>query len=96
MSESDKVTALFDDQAGFSGALKIEPTPDPLNQQVMLLARWRKLLAVRWLCFIALLAANAVWVYTVIEPTPWRFAVACAFSVLVLIPTFVLYHWRAD
>lgn len=71
------------------------PTDD-LTRQVMLLARWRKLLAVRWLCFIALLAANGIWLYAVIEPTPWRFGVACAFSILVLVPTYFLYEKRAD
>lgn len=77
-------------------AVSMPDAPPDLTHQIMVLQRWRKLLAVRWLAFIALLAANAVWIYTVIDPTPWRFGVACAFSILVLVPTFVLYDKRAD
>lgn len=73
-----------------------EPPRDPLADSIRIIQRWRKILAVRWLALIALLGAVSIWVYATIDPTPWRFGVACGFAVLVLCPTFWLYHARSD
>lgn len=74
----------------------VEPPVDPLAQQIQIIQRWRRILSVRWLTFIALVGSLAIWGYATIEPTPWRFGVACAFSVLVVMPTFLLYYKRSE
>lgn len=77
--------------------LVVSPQPtDDLTKQVMLLARWRKILAVRALAFLALAGALAIWIYATIDPTPWRFGVSIGYSVTVLVPTFWLYFSRSD
>lgn len=97
MSDTDKVTSLFDDKSGFQSILKIEPAPDDhLTKQIVTLQRWRKILACRWLAFIALIGALSIWSYATIDPTPWRFGVSVGYSALVLIPTFGLYFFRSD
>lgn len=75
------------------------PSPEPatdLHKQIMLIQRWRRILAVRWLALLALLGAVGMWGYTISDPTPWRLGTACGYAVLVLIPSFVLYFRRSD
>ena len=89
----DTVVQFSDDPVTLPPA--VDATPD-LTASIKLVQRWRKILAVRWLALIALLGAVAIWTYATIDPTPWRFGVACGFAALVLCPTFWLYHARSD
>ncbi len=72
------------------------PVETDLTASIKLIQRWRKVLSLRWLMFIALLGAVAVWGLTVADPTPWRFIACCGYSVGVLIPSFFLYDRRAE
>jgi hypothetical protein len=62
----------------------------------MLLQKWRRIMALRWLLLISLLGGLGVWGYAAVDPTPWRFGVACGYSLLCMVPTFVLYFKRSD
>jgi len=90
MTDQAGVTQLFE-QTTAQPADSADLTP-----QIMLIQRWRKILSVRWLVFIALTGALAIWGYSTIDPTPWRFGVSCAYSILVLMPTFWLYYVRSE
>lgn len=96
MSDTAGVTHLFDEATAKPALLHDEQPADPLTAQIAVIQRWRKILSVRWLVFIALIGALGVWGYSTIDPTPWRFGVSCAYSVLVLMPTFWLYHQRSE
>lgn len=55
--------------------------------------RWRRILALRWLCVIALVVACVVWVIAVSDPVMWRIIAAGGYSVGVLAPVFMLYYF---
>lgn len=56
--------------------------------------RWRRILSLRLIAFIALACACVVWTLTVADPSMWRFIASCGYSVGVLVPSFVL-CWKA-
>lgn len=92
---TDANVVEFEQPGPGKGIAPADP-PDHLTAQITVIQRWRRILSVRWLVFIALTGALAVWGYSTIDPTPWRFGVAVGYSVLVLMPTFWLYHQRSE
>lgn len=58
---------------------------------IALVARWRRVLSVRWLAVAAVAGALAIWLMAMGWPDPWRFIIASGYSVGVLVPVLVLY-----
>lgn len=56
--------------------------------------KWRRILSLRLIAFLALACACVVWTLTVADPSMWRFIASCGYSVGVLVPSFVL-CWKA-
>lgn len=62
-----------------------------VERGLVIVARWRRILATRRLAFLALIAGIAIWSWSVVDPNLWRLIAAAGFSAMVLLPTFVLY-----
>lgn len=71
------------------------PVPD-ISQAILVLQKWRRVMSLRWLVLIATLGALGAWGATVADPTLWRCLAACGYSVLVLVPVFILYSTQSD
>ena len=58
-------------------------------------SRWRRILSVRWLGFIAVSIACVVWLMTVSDPALWRCIAAAGYSLGVLAPVLALWYFTA-
>lgn len=69
-----------------------------LANGIALVARWRRILAVRWFVLLALLGAVIDWLVAIISADVWHVAAAAGYSIGVLIPMLGLYYLthRAD
>lgn len=76
-----------------------QPQPDPqaqLNAALRTINTWRRILALRLIIFASVLGAIGIWAYAAIDPTQWRFIVACGYSAGVLVPALYLYLKRTE
>lgn len=62
-----------------------------LADGIALVARWRRVLSVRWLACAVVAGALGNWTIAMGWPGPWRFIVASGYSGGVLIPVLILY-----
>jgi len=83
-----------------------QPPPPPLAAMVSsrevvrreypdVLAMALDVLAIRLHVLVALVASCGVWVYTSMDPQPWRILAAASFSALTLLPLMLLW-WRVE
>ena len=72
------------------------PQESQFAEQIKLIMRWRKILALRWILLLTVLGALGLWGWAVGDPTVWRFISVSGFSGLVLLPVSILYYLRAD
>ena len=69
-----------------------------LANGIALIARWRRILAIRWFVLLALIGGIINWLVVITSPDVWHVAAGVGYSVGVLIPLLVLYFLthRAD
>lgn len=78
-----------------SNVIELRETADKardLENGIVLIGRWRRILAVRWFVLLALAGAIVVWLIAAISADAWHVGAAGGYSVGVLIPLLVLYY----
>ena len=84
-----------------SNVIELRETADKardLENGIVLIGKWRRILAVRWFVLIGLVGGVADWFVAMLNADAWHFGAACGYSLGVLIPLLVLYYLthRAD
>ena len=77
-----------------SNVIELRDTKDKaqtLADGLEMVQRWRRILAIRWLCFIAVFVGCVIWVGAMIAGTMWASVAAAGYSIGVLAPVLVLY-----
>jgi hypothetical protein len=77
-----------------SNVIELRETADKardLENGIVLIGKWRRILAVRWLTFIALIGGVLEWIIAIANADMWHVIAAAGYSAGVLIPTLGLY-----